>query len=161
MKDGAKQLERIAVLLREQSTLALATRDDSGQACIAPLFYICDDDLSLYWLSAEASQHSRNLNHSPDAAITIHTQTANWREICGVQMRGSVTAISDRKRRQAMIKAYCQRFELSSIFRMAISRCTLFVFRPAFIRYIDNSQRFGKRIELESGVTNDWSVVHD
>lgn len=159
MKNSNKELERIASLLREQSTLALATQDEDGQVCIAPLFYICDDDLSLYWLSDESSQHSRNLRRSGGAAITIHTQTASWKAIRGVQMRGSVTAVSDPNGRQSMIKAYCKRFELSSVFRVAISRSTLFVFRPTFIRYIDNSLRFGERIELGCGVIDAWSVI--
>ncbi|HXR38736.1 MAG TPA: pyridoxamine 5'-phosphate oxidase family protein [Terracidiphilus sp.] len=149
-------MERIAALLKEENTLALATTDEAGQPCVAPLFYIVDEDLSLFWLSSEASLHSENLNRNPGAAVTVYTHTAKWREIRGVQMRGAVSVIADPKHRRAIIRTYCQRFQLRSIFRLAISRCALFVFRPEFIRFIDNSRRFGTRIELERCSNNDW-----
>ncbi len=61
MKGTAKQLELIAALLREETTLSLATSDANCEACVAPLFYIADKELSLYWLSSGNSLHSLNL----------------------------------------------------------------------------------------------------
>ena len=148
MTDRQKQLEMIAALLREQNTLALATTDQRGQPCVAPLYYISDDELNLYWLSSESSLHSENLKLSPNAAAAVYRPTENWKEIRGVQLRGPVTVISDPAKRRALIKAYCERFQLGAIFKTAISQCSLYALRPVFFRYIDNSKVFGHSFEI-------------
>jgi len=148
MKEETKQLETIAALVRGESTVALATVDERGEPCVAALFYIVDGDLNLYWLSSVNSAHSRNLCISPLASATVYRQTENWKAICGVQMRGRVESISDRERRSAMLKIYCERFALGRVLRLAIGRSTLYRFRPEWFRYIDNSMRFGYKFEV-------------
>jgi uncharacterized protein YhbP (UPF0306 family) len=148
MKEETTQLETIAALLRNESTVALGTVDERGEPCVAALFYIVDDDLNLYWLSSANSAHSRNLGKNPTASATVYRHTENWKEICGVQMRGRVEAISNRERRSALLKIYCERFNLGRVLRLAIGRSTLYQFRPEWFRYIDNSKRFGYRFEV-------------
>jgi uncharacterized protein YhbP (UPF0306 family) len=159
LSDRPKELGLIASLLRGQSTLALATIDGWGEACVTPLFYIVDEELSLFWLSSETSLHSENLKRAPRAALTVYRHTDNWNGIRGVQMRGSVTVITDPRRRRDVIRIYRQRFQLGTIFRLAISQCALFAFRPDFVRYIDNTHQFRKRIELERSGLGDWKVL--
>jgi uncharacterized protein YhbP (UPF0306 family) len=148
MGDRRKELETIASLLREESTLALATTDEQGQPCVAPLFYIADEELTLFWFSSRASLHSRNLKRAPMAAAAIYRHTENWKEIRGVQLRGPVTVIADKERRRALIAAYCERFRLGALFKTAIGRCSLYALRPVFFRYIDNSRVFGHKFEI-------------
>jgi uncharacterized protein YhbP (UPF0306 family) len=151
MNDPHKQIEAIGALLREQSTVALATVDEHGEPCVAPLFYIADDELTLYWLSADDSLHSRNLARTPRASASVSRSTENWREICGVQMHGSATAVTEQSRRKDLVKRYCERFKLGSVFRLPISQCVLYAFQPDFFRMIDNSKHFGKKFELSRG----------
>jgi len=148
MDDGRKELEKIAALLGEQSTLALATTDEQGQACVTPLFYIAGEKLTLYWLSSESSLHSRNLKRAPMAAATIYRHTENWKEIRGVQLRGPVTVIADPKHRRATIEAYCRRFQLGVLPTAAISQCKLYALQTVYFRYIDNSKVFGRKFEI-------------
>jgi hypothetical protein len=148
MSDRQKQLELIAAFLREQSTLALATVDAQGEADIAPLFYLADEDLSLFWLSSGSSVHSENLKRTPRAAATVYRQTNDWKQICGVQMRGTVARIAEPTQRKAKIQRYCERFQLGLIFRVAIRQSILYAFRPDFFRYIDNSKHFGYQFEV-------------
>ena len=148
LSDRPKKLEMIAALLREESTLALATADELGVPDVAPLFYLVDEGLTLYWLSSAASSHSQNLNKTPRAAVTVYRHAEHWKTICGVQMRGSVTAVTEQARCNALIKLYVERFQLGKIFRLAINKCTLYTFRPDFVRYIDNSKRFGYKFEF-------------
>jgi uncharacterized protein YhbP (UPF0306 family) len=148
MSGTAKQMERIAALLRQESTLALATTDELGQPCIAPLFYLAGPDLALFWLSSASSLHSRNLERVPQAAATVYRHAEKWKDIRGVQMRGTVAVVTDTVRRNALIKLYCERFQLGSVFRLAIGRSRLYEFRPAFFRYLDNSKRFGYTFEV-------------
>lgn len=148
MSNRREEVETITALLREESTLALATTDEQGQPCVAPLFYIAGEDLTLFWLSAETSLHSQNLKRAPMAAATIYRNIKNWREIRGIQLRGPVHVIDDPERRRALIEVYCERFQLGAIFMAAISQCSLYALRPVFCRYIDNSKVFGRKVEI-------------
>lgn len=148
MKGTEKQLELIAALLRGETTLSLATSGEGGEACVAPLFFIADEELSLYWFSAESSLHSLNLKKTPHAAATVHRNAKNWREICGVQLRGAVSKVTEPEIRAALVKAYCERFKLGRVFRLALHASVLYSLRPEFFRYIDNARGFGYKFEL-------------
>jgi uncharacterized protein YhbP (UPF0306 family) len=149
MSKKRKELEKVAALLREENTLALATVGEQGQACVAPLYYIADEDLTLFWLSSESSLHSRNLKREPMAAATVYRHTDNWKEIRGVQLRGPVSVVSDPEGRRALVEAYCERFQLGLLFKAAISQCSVYALRPVFFRSVDNSSVFGQKIEIE------------
>ncbi len=141
------RLETIAELLRSQNTLALAASAAGGAPRVAPLFYLPGDGLRLYWFSSAASEHARILKGNPAAAVTVFRPAQSWREIRGVQMRGTVSAITG-PGRLPIARAYAERFHLGSFFQAAISRSRLYVFEPSWVRYIDNSRRFGYRFEL-------------
>lgn len=151
MSGTAKQMKMIAALLRQESTLALATVDEHGEPCIAPLFYIAGVDLSMFWLSSPSSLHSRNLERARCASATVYRHAEKWKDIRGVQMRGSIAVVTEPARRKALIKLYCERFQLGSVFRLAIGRSRLYEFRPTSIRYLDNSKRFGYTFEVTIG----------
>ena len=148
MSDRSKRLRMIAALLRSESTLALATVNEQGEPCVAPLFYLVDDKLSLYWFSSSRSQHSRNLKKTPQASAAVFRHAENWKGVRGVQMRGTVIVIAEKLRRAALIETYCERFHLGATFRLAISQCKLYELRPEFFRYIDNSKLFGDKFEV-------------
>jgi uncharacterized protein YhbP (UPF0306 family) len=157
MKELQEKLELVAALLRQETSLALATTGEDGEPCVAPLFYMMDDEFTLYWFSSATSLHSLNLKRTPRAAVSVYPNVQNWREIRGVQMRGNVARITESKRRSGLIKAYCGRFELGSIFRLAIRRSIIYAFQPEFLRYIDNSKGFGFKFELAHGAEG-WSL---
>jgi hypothetical protein len=145
--------DEIVSFLNQQSTLTLATVSEEGLACVAPLFYLLEAEkeaespLTFYWLSSPSSQHSRNLRLEQRAALSIQVQTERWREIRGLQMRGTVEVVRDRERRRTVIERYSERFQLGAVLRVAIARSTLYAFRPELVRWIDNSKRLGKRVE--------------
>jgi uncharacterized protein YhbP (UPF0306 family) len=148
VKKTQKQLDLVAALLRRQSTLSLATAGENGEPCATPLFYFVDEAFSLYWLSSESSLHSLNLAKTPSASATVYGDAKSWREIHGIQMRGQVSLVTDQDRRAVLIKAYCERFKLRQVFRLAIRQSALYAFRPEFFRYIDNARGFGLKFEL-------------
>ena len=143
-----EQIEWVLALLRAESTLTLATVDENGLPWSAPLFYLAEDDLTLYWLSAAKSQHSRNLATQPSAAVSIAHSVENWKEIRGVQMRGRVESIDGAAGRKPILERYCQRFHLGAFFQLAIQQSTLYAFHPEWIRGIDNTRHFGWKFEL-------------
>ena len=143
-----KHAQLVARLLQQQSTLALATTSADGTPRIAPLFYLTGDALRLFWFSSAASRHSRNLKRDPAAAVAIYRPTQQWREISGVQMRGSVSVVRDRARRSAIAAAYSAHFQLGTAFQAVQARSRLYEFQPSWIRYLNNSIRFGYRFEF-------------
>ena len=148
MRTARRQFELVAALLGEETTLSLATTGEQGQACVAPLFYVVDKELTLYWLSSESSLHSLNLAANPHAAATVYRSVESWREIRGVQVHGPVSKVTEPDRRAALVKAYCERFKLGRVPRMALRISTLYCLKPEFIRYIDNARGFGYKFEL-------------
>jgi uncharacterized protein YhbP (UPF0306 family) len=153
-----KQLERIALLLGEQTTLSLATSGADGQPCVAPLFYLVDEELDLYWFSSPSSLHSRNLLRMPRAAATVYCVAQNWRGIRGVQMRGAVSVITEPERRAVLTARYGARFNLGRVLRMAVRQSVLHVLQPEFFRYLDNSRGFQSKIEL-SRPPQGWNPI--
>jgi uncharacterized protein YhbP (UPF0306 family) len=141
------RLETIAELLRSQNTLTLATSAAGCAPRSAPLFYLPGDGLRLYWFSSASSEHSRILKANPAAAVTVYRPAEGWREIRGVQMRGTVSAVTGPSR-LPIERAYAEHFHLGKFLQAAVSRSRLYVFEPSWARYIDNSRRFGYRFEV-------------
>jgi len=158
MRGARKQLELVAVLLGEETTLSLATTGEDGLACVAPLFYIVDEELSLYWLSSESSRHSVNLTATPRVAATVYRSVENWKQIRGVQLRGAVSKVTEPKCRVALVKAYCERFKLGRVLRLVLCQSTLYCLKPEFFCYIDNARGFGSKFELTRGPEG-WSLT--
>ena len=141
--------EQIASLLNSENTLVLATLNADGTSRATPLFYLAGEDLQLYWFSSLSSQHSKNLKISPDAAAAVFRPTDDWKRICGVQMRGQVTLVRDLAIRRTIREAYADRFRLNLMLRTLMKQSGLFVFRPMWIRYLDNTRRFGYKFEIK------------
>jgi len=158
MSGARKQLELVAAILNEETTLSLATAGEGGQPCVAPLFYIVDRNLSLYWLSSESSLHSRNLAVNPRAAATVYRSVESWKKIRGVQLRGIVNEVIDPERRDSLLKAYCERFQLGRVLRPALRLSAMYALQPDFIRYIDNARGFGFKFEL-TRTPQGWSLT--
>jgi hypothetical protein len=150
MSSPAQNREIIAAFLRAESTLVLATASADGQPASTPLFYLADEALNLYFLSSPGSQHGQNLLARSQAAASVYRQTMRWQEICGIQMRGSVTAITQPDQRKALLKLYRDRFQLGALFAIPIRRSTLYAFRPDWFRFIDNSRHFGYKFEVSN-----------
>jgi uncharacterized protein YhbP (UPF0306 family) len=142
------RLQTVARFLKSQSTLTLSTATAGGTPCAAPLFYLAAGGLRVYWLSAASSEHSRNLERNPRAAVSVYRPAEEWKKIRGVQMRGTVSAVSEPARREEIVGVYRRRFRLSRALEPAILRSTLYCFAPEWVRYLDNSRRFGYQFEF-------------
>jgi uncharacterized protein YhbP (UPF0306 family) len=135
--------------LNSQTTLALATTSPDGSCRVAPVFYLADEHLRLYWFSSASSEHSRNLERDARAAATVFVPTDQWQEIRGVQLRGRVSVINDEAVRDSIALTYTERYRLDDTFQAIIGRAKLYVFDPDWVRYLDNSKYFGYQDEFE------------
>jgi uncharacterized protein YhbP (UPF0306 family) len=147
-KHMKSKLDRIRALLHSQTTLVLATAGEDSLPRSTPLFFIADDDLRLYWLSSRSSLHSRNCARNPEVSIAISKDAQRWQQIQGVQMQGSVSIVTDRSLRNEIASAYSARFQLGNLFAFTIRHSSLYCFTPSWVRYLDNSRRFGYKFEL-------------
>lgn len=146
------KLRLIQSFLRRQTTLVLATADADGRPRSTPLFFLAGDDLCLYWFSSRTSLHGRNCAFNPRASVAIFRNTRKWKQIRGVQMDGLVSVVSDRAIRKELTGTYCARFALDNSFAPVLRRSALYCFTPAWVRYLDNAQKFGFRFELKPEV---------
>jgi uncharacterized protein YhbP (UPF0306 family) len=143
------KLDTVRALLGAHSTLTLATVDEDGAPRATPLFYLADEAPRVYWFSSAQSVHSRNCARTGEAAAAVYAETAEWRRIRGVQMRGPARAVRDAGERQRIAALYIERFGLSAAPRLALKRATLYCLTPTWIRYLDNARRLGYRFEIE------------
>jgi len=132
--------ERARALIEHENTLVLATSADDGIPIATPLFYYPDAEGSLYWLSSPDSRHSRNLNVRDRVAVAIFVPATDWTEIRGVQMEGTAGAVEDPILRASVLVKYRQRLRLPPALDEAIAKSTLYVFRPAWWRFVDSLQ---------------------
>ena len=142
------KLDRIRALLRSQTTLVLATTGENSLPRSTPLFFIADDNLRLYWFSSRSSLHSRNCARNPEVSLAVSRNVLRWQEIEGVQMQGRVSIVTDSALRKPITRDYCERFQLGNFFALAIRRSSLYCFTPSWVRYLNNSLRFGYKFEL-------------
>jgi uncharacterized protein YhbP (UPF0306 family) len=148
---------RVLAFLREHTTLALATVDPSGAPAVAAVFYAADDDLNLFFLTEERTEHGRNMLANPHVAAAIHADGQDWRAIRGVQLRGRA-AIATAAELPHAIKTYAARYAFvasllagqsgPAVLTGPLARARFWVLRPSWFRLIDNTVRFGYKEEL-------------
>jgi uncharacterized protein len=134
--------------LDTQSTMALATARADGQPESAPLFYVSDERLNLYWLSSPTSRHSLNLSERPAVSATIYAPVWNWTDIVGLQIEGLASPITDDRIREQVLTLYLRKFQLPPELDKTITGSTLYMLTPIWIRWVDNSVSFGYKAEI-------------
>lgn len=146
---SSAELETIRAFLASQSSLALATVNANGHPEIAPLFYVSDEALNLYWLSSPTSRHSLNLMAHGWVAAAIYPAVWQWAEIRGLQIEGAASTVTEEEARAEILRLYRRKFDLPVVFEGQIAASTLYVLRPKWMRWLDNGVRFGHKAELE------------
>jgi len=135
--------------LQTQSILALATVDADGHPQIAPLFYVSDERLNLYWLSATTSRHSINLVLRPRVAATVYPSVWQANDIIGLQIEGEARPVGDERVREQILTLYLRKFQVPPEFDSLINASTLYRLTPSWIRWLDNSVEFNYKAEIE------------
>lgn len=145
----ASELNVVRVFLDAQSTLALATVDADGSPQVAPLFYVSDEALNLYWLSSATSRHSINLDTQSRVAATVYPDVWDWKDIRGLQIEGTASAVEDRALRGEILVRYNQKFDLPPGFEAVIADSGLYALKPTWMRWLNNSAGFGYKVDFD------------
>ena len=144
----AQLIERVSAFLQKRTTLSIATVDREGRPQAADLFYVSDDRLNLYFVSGEKSRHAMNLSRVSRAAVTVHNDTWDWRDIQGEQIEGEARAISDPDERDRSWALFRGKFPFTGEFLDQIVRSNFYIVMPKWVRLIDNTHRFDHREEF-------------
>jgi uncharacterized protein YhbP (UPF0306 family) len=137
-------------------TLACSLNDEPWTS---PVYY-ARQGFDLIFFSSELSRHSSTFRENPKAAASIYGDYAGWKEIKGLQMNGTVHALTSPLALAKATATYLKRHPFvrdllggstgsGSGMATKMSRVALYVFRPGDIYYLDNSLGFGVRWKLE------------
>lgn len=147
---------RVLRYLRAHHVMTLATRDDEGPWAAA-VFYV-NDGFALYFLSSPRSRHSRQLASSPAAAATIQEDYADWPEIKGVQLEGTVRELRGAEAERAR-RLYGEKYPLirrlggaRAAIAQALRKVRWYELAPKRLYFVDNSAGFGHRDEVDLGL---------
>lgn len=142
---------RIQQFLTAHTTLTLATLAEDGRPQAAALFFAAMEDLSLIFISESRVRHSQNVTRDSRVAATIYADGQEWQSIRGIQLEGSCTLLLDESAAEARA-VYLAKYPFIAENKMLLAmleRVSFYKIRPTWIRFIDNSQGFGYKEELQ------------
>jgi uncharacterized protein YhbP (UPF0306 family) len=148
------------------TTMTLATVGRDGEPHAAGVYFAADGSLNLFYFSETSSQHSRDSEHEPRAAVAIHPEVPDWQQIHGLQLRGSIRIVKSKTEWQVAWHLYRDKFPFVIDLEEVIKTNQMYAFKPAWIRLVDNRQGFGYKQEWEINTTekvgdipSTWQVI--
>ncbi len=145
---------QVLAYLAAHTTLTLATVGPQGPWA-AGLFYV-NDGFDLYWLSDPATRHCQDIAADPRVAVAVQEDYRDWQRIQGVQMEGTAERLGRIDDAEDVMALYAAKFPFLANWRhppdalapsMAAAR--VYRFSPQRVLFIDNTQAFGYRGEVE------------
>ena len=144
--------EKTLAYLENHNVMTLATSGPEG-LWAAAVFYV-SQDFTLYFLSAPATRHSRNIAAQPKVAVTIQEDYQDWREIRGIQLEGTAYQIEGAERARAIAR-YGRKFPIIGNLTQApveivqaMSKIGWYKVLPERLYMIDNSLGLGHRDQV-------------
>ncbi|HUY03102.1 MAG TPA: pyridoxamine 5'-phosphate oxidase family protein [Rhodocyclaceae bacterium] len=119
----------------------------------AAVFYV-NDGFTLYFLSSPGSRHCANLTQDARVAATVQEDYADWRQIKGIQLQGTVELLAGEEEASAR-KLYGGKYPLvgriggaPAAIVQALAKVRWYRLVPARLYFIDNAAGFGHRDEI-------------
>ena len=84
----------VRTIVEDSTYLTLATSDGNSPWC-APVQYVSDDDLNLYFVSLPESRHMTHVKQNPSVAVAIFDSQQPPFTSRGVQIEGTADAYSE------------------------------------------------------------------
>ena len=143
----AGSLAPLLTVCEATPALTLATVSPDGAPAAASLFFAYDENLHLYFLSAEHTQHVQNLLHDPRVAVTIAPPAQHWQEIRGLQLRGTAHMLTNAAAEARARAIYAARFPFIGSFGQMLTQMRWFKIVPHWARLTDNRIAFAHKQE--------------
>lgn len=145
-------LQEVGSFLASCRTASLATVCETGEPYGANVQFAVLEGMVLGWVSSGDSVHSRNIERTGQAAMTVYGHNDRPQGIHGVQLRGRASRIEDASAWNTMWEAYTDRFPFVAVdpeFKMMIEKQAFYLFTPEWMRWIDNRRGFGWKVERD------------
>jgi uncharacterized protein YhbP (UPF0306 family) len=157
-KTGEPDRKQLIMLAKElidaQSTVTLATCDNNV-AWAAPVYYVFFKS-AFYFFSDPTSRHIVEALEGGQVSGAIHAFATGWKEIRGIQMTGSIEALSVGLEAAQVIGVYLKKYQFTKeLFASGMAmdfdaftsrfKVNLYRFSPTLMYYLDNRFRFGFR----------------
>lgn len=143
----------VADYLAAHHVMTLATQGAEGPWAAA-VFYAADG-CSLIFLSSPNTRHCQNLALDARCAATIQEDYSDWAQIKGIQLEGRVIELKGDEERRAQT-LYAEKFPIASplgnvppAIVKALAKVRWYRLVPERFHFIDNSQGFGHRDEID------------
>jgi len=140
-------MERVTELLNTVAAMTLATTKPEATPHAAPVYFVSDEELNLYFFSDPKSLHSQHITQNPQVAAAIYPECERWRDIRGLQLHGVVNLVKSPEVWQSSWNLYQSKFPFVRALKAAVAKNQMYVFVPRWIRLVDNSQGFGYKKE--------------
>ena len=161
MTADTKDFTKLHEFLNRETVLTIATSDACGPWS-APVLYVADTSetpFALYFMSSANSRHITSIPANGSAAVSIYSDyRGNWQSICGAQIYGTISVISDKDR---IADLYFARFpeiqslidqpstEQERLIGAAFAKSNFYRVSPSFIRFTNNGDSFAGRTEWQ------------
>ena len=144
--------QEIELFLSLCRTATLATVDDEGHPHAANVQVVHGPGWALQWTSAPASAHSQHLGDRPHVAMTLYAHRDDPASIHGLQLHGRVDPPVgvDHPDWPTLWDRYVGKYGFVAStpkLKKAAERQRFYVFRPTWLRWIDNRRAFGWKSE--------------
>jgi len=151
--------KEIIKFLNNNAVGVLATISPDGIPQAATVFFVTDDQGGLVFKSRSASDHMVSLKRNPAAALAVYDHNSNYKDKAGVQLRGTVSPITDVREMQDYVKKYgntftgsLEKFDPVETLVAIDASSTLFRFQITSFKFTDSQQG---RADTEY---KDWST---
>jgi uncharacterized protein YhbP (UPF0306 family) len=145
--------QQVADYLAGHHVMTLATHGAEGPWAAA-VFY-ANECASLIFLSAPTTRHCRNLAQDARCAATIQEDYREWSQIKGIQLEGRVVELQGDEEKHAR-RLYGEKFPIVGAVAVippaivkALAKVRWFRLLPERVFFIDNSNGFGHRDEID------------
>jgi len=139
---------RLRELAESVSTMTLATTGADSFPYATPVYFASDECLNLYFFSEPTSLHSQHSAQNPQAAAAIYPPCQGWRDIRGLQLRGTVHLVESGECWDQAWNLYVAKFPFVRHLKAVVAKGHMYSFIPIWIRLVDNAQGFGYKEEF-------------
>jgi len=87
--------EKAKSIITANLYMTIASADESGKPWSSPVFFACDDNYNLYWVSYTEATHSKNIRSRKEVDIVIFDSTAEEGEGDGVYFDAEAFEVAD------------------------------------------------------------------
>ena len=139
--------------LATHNTVILSTYGEDGPWA-TPVFFV-NRGFRIYFLSELTSIHSCNLQQNPLMAASITEDYGDFRKIQGIQLRGHAYLVNSLKETAIALASYFKKYPAAKHILQTptsfkgVAKARWHCIIPEFLRFTDNSRKFGERFELK------------